>query len=231
MFSRYSLRTIEIDGARRFYEEAIGLALPDGAAPHTSLEAWTLHERARSMGAPPHWLGQLEVDELGVALTDIIALGAQPLGPTVRAPDGAEWATLRDPFGAVIALRARRDAPPDRPVAWHQLHTNDLDRAWGIYTKLTGWRDAGAIDAADPEGGHRLFAWSGGAEGSVANTARWRGVHAHWLFYFPVADVEMSSSRVRALGGMAMAPMTLGGRRVAACEDPQGAAFGLIDRG
>ncbi|HEY8432194.1 MAG TPA: hypothetical protein VIL20_27670 [Sandaracinaceae bacterium] len=107
----------------------------------------------RSAGAPPHWLGHLEVDDLEAAVCEMVAAGAERLGPTVRAPSGAAWATLRDPFGAVVALRAREGAAPDRPVAWHQLHTRDAEGAWSIYAKLTGWRDAGTIDAPDLEGG------------------------------------------------------------------------------
>lgn len=231
MFSRYVLRTIEVESARGFYERAVGLVLPEGGVAETSLEAWPLHERARSAGAPPHWLGHLEVDDLENAVRDMVAIGAEPLGPTVHAAGGVAWATVRDPSGAVVALRARGQAPPDRPVAWHQLHTRDLERAWPAYAKVAGWRDAGTIDVPDPEGGHRLFAWSGAAVGSVANTARWPGVHAHWLFYFPVADVEATAERVRSGGGTAVTPSTLlNGRRVAVCEDPQGAAFGVIDR-
>jgi len=65
--------------------------------------------------------------------------------------------------------------------------------------------------------------------GGVANTARWPGVHAHWLFYFPVADVEATAASVRALGGKAQDPIRLpDGSCFSGCEDPQGAAFGLV---
>ena len=40
-----------------------------------------------------------------------------------------------------------------------------------------------------------------------ANTARWPGVHTHWLFYFPVADLEASLTLVRAKGGKALSPV------------------------
>ena len=168
MFVRYSLRTTDVASARTFYQRALGLALPEGASPSTSLEAWPLHELARSRGAPAHWLGHLAVDDLEHALGELMALGAETLGPTVRAPSGAAWAAIRDPLGAVLALRARGDAPPDRPIAWHQLHTTDLDRAWPLYARLAGWRDAGRIEAIDPQGGHQLFTWTDAPAGSIA---------------------------------------------------------------
>lgn len=86
----------------------------------------------------------------------------------------------------------------------------------------------------DPEGGHRLFAWApGGAPvGSMANTARWPEVHPHWLFYFPVSDVEAAVERVVALGGTARDPVAMpDGTVLSACEDPQGAAFGIVRTG
>lgn len=229
MFIRYALRTTDLDAALRFYDASIGLALPQGSTG-SSLEAWPLHEQARARGAPAHWLGHAEVEDVEGSAARIVELGGERLGPTVHA-NGASWATLRDPWGAVLALRARGASPSDRPIAWHQLHTRELERAWTIYTELLGWTDAGTLDVPDPEGGHRLFAGreSDAPAGSVANTARWPGVHAHWLFYFPVDDLEAALERVRAHGGSASGVYTMpDGRSLAACEDPQGAAFGLV---
>ena len=79
--------------------------------------------------------------------------------------------------------------------------------------------------------GVRIFAWdrSGPSVGSVANTARWPRVHTHWLFYFPVADLEGSLELVRTNGGRTLAPFVLpNGHRLVPCDDPQGAAFGLF---
>jgi len=235
MFCRYALRTTDVDAARRFYAEAIELSLPlEGRSADSRLEAWPLHERARALGVPAHWLGQLAVDDVDDSADRLVALGGERLGPAVHAPDGAHYATLRDPFGAVIAVRTGELGPADDRVAWHQLHTHDAAQSWAMYTNLFGWVHLTTIDVPDLEGGHRLFAWRDGSEavGSVANTARQAGVHDHWLFYFAVTDVAASVARVRALGGTAMQPLQLaGGRYLAACEDPQGAAFGLIHQG
>ena len=234
MFCRYALRTTDVDAARRFYDEAIGLALPaEGRSETSRLEAWPLHERAIAHGAPPHWLGQLVVDDVDASAGRLVALGAERLGPAVRTPDGTHYATLRDPFGAVVAVRAGALGPADDRIAWHQLHTRDAERAWAMYSELFGWVHTETLQLADPVGGHQLFAWRQGNEsiGSIGNTARWAGVHPHWLFYVAVADIDAAVVRVRALGGTAMNPILLaGGKYLSACEDPQGAAFGLIRR-
>jgi len=230
MFCRYSLRTTDPVAARAFYAAAIGLALPDGMSRGSALEAWQLHERAIARGAPPHWLGQIAVDSVEIAVNRLIALGSESLGPTVQARDGTPFATLRDPFGNVVAVRARGENASDSPVAWHQLHTRDAEGAWALYHELFGWALKETIDVPEPVGGYRLFAWNEASRtvGGMGNTARWSGVHPHWLFYFPVVDIDEAAARVRALGGTAMEPFALpGGMRFMACEDPQGAAFGL----
>lgn len=232
MFCRYVLRTTDdVDLARRFYAEAIGLELPEGRSDASMLEAWPLHERARALGAPPHWLGQLAVSDVEETVKRLLERGAERLGPTVRTDDGTHFATVRDPVGAVISVRAGGQASSECPVAWHQLHTRDLERAWSVYSELFGWAELETIDVPDPVGGHRVFAWSPSAKpvGSMASTARWPGVHPHWLFHFPVPDVEAAAARVRALGGTAQGPFALpDGSWLSACEDPQGAAFGII---
>ena len=76
-----------------------------------------------------------------------------------------------------------------------------------------------------------MFAWddSGKSVGGMANTARAPEVHAHWLYCFPVADLDGALAKVSAKGGRALTPAVLpNGDRIAPCDDPQGAAFGLL---
>jgi predicted enzyme related to lactoylglutathione lyase len=234
-FRRYDLRTTDPEAARAFYSEVLGLDIPRGEeAPDAPsiLCVWLLHEQARARGVPPHWLGHVGVADVEAAAHRLVELGSQRLGPTVSARDGTTYATLRDPAGAVLAVRAFKDMPAGAPVAWHHLHTNDLDRVWAVYSELFGWRQTGALDVADPVGGYRMFSWDDSSRslGSMANTARWPGVHAHWLFYFPVADLEAALTTVHARGGRAAGQRAVlpDGTRLAPCEDAQGAAFGLL---
>ena len=54
-------------------------------------------------------------------------------------------------------------------------------------------------------------------------------MHPQWLFFFRTPDLDSALARVRELGGLALPASTLPeGHRVAACDDPQGAAFGLF---
>jgi uncharacterized protein len=120
-FRRYELRTTDLEGARAFYAEVLGPEFWD-----TDVSLIALPERAAAHGAPPHWLGQIGLGQMGLghiglpeqltavqptvagveaAAHQLVARGAQQLGPLHRAHDGSELAALRDPFGAVLALR------------------------------------------------------------------------------------------------------------------------------
>lgn len=239
-FARFELRTTDVDAARRFYGSAIGLDLD--VAPAT-LAVWPLHEQARARGAPAHWLGNITVADLDATVRRLRELGSEPLGPpALKAEDGSSFAVLRDPLGAVVAVRespksasSSESAPGSRsdlePVVWHQLSTTDVDRAWTIYSELFGWKAADVVDMPGLETKNHLFAWAAGGEaiGGMANTARLPGVHTHWLYFFPVADLDDAIAKVRANGGNAMSPFVLpNGARIAAAEDPHGAAFGVL---
>ncbi|MEZ4238565.1 MAG: VOC family protein [Myxococcota bacterium] len=204
MFTTYALRTTDVPGARRFYAEALGLDLPLGGAVPEPLAAWPLHERAIARGAPPHWLGRIAVDDVAATVDRLQAHGAELLGPVVTAQDGVDVALLRDPLGALFGLR-RRDDVGSWPMARHQLHTSAVARARAFYAEAFGWTGAGGgVSEAGP------------------------GVHVHWLFFFPVPDVDAALAAIAAHGGNALPPVTLpDGTRLAAAEDPQGAAFGV----
>jgi predicted enzyme related to lactoylglutathione lyase len=231
-FARFDLRTTDPDAARRFYAAVLGLAFDAPAAAEAApLAVWPLHEQARARGAPAHWLGSIGVTDVDATLRRWLDLGSESLGPVVRAADGSPFAVLRDPLGAVMAVRAGIRTPQRSPVAWHQLHTKDVDRAWAIYSEQLGWSPTKTVEVPDLEGGLRMFAWEAGGKtvGAMGNTARWPGVHVHWLFYFSIADLDDAIAKLRANAGNSQSPIMLpNGNRIAACEDPQGAAFGLF---
>jgi predicted enzyme related to lactoylglutathione lyase len=230
MFVRYSLRTLDVEAARAFYGAVLGL---DFSVPveTSGLEIWPLHEQARARGAPPHWLGQLATADFEGAVARFVELGGERLGPLVKGREGISYQTLRDPTGAVLAIRESTPRPERASVAWHHLHTRELEPAWSLYSELFGWRQTETFEALGVEGGFRVFTWdrNGQSVGSVANSARGAGVHTHWLYFFPVTDLERSLSLVREKGGKTLPAVDLpNGARLAGCDDPQGAAFGLF---
>lgn len=223
-FYRYELRTTDIPAARAFYADLLGPSCWDA-----ELSVTILPERARALGAPPHWLGHLDVDDPAAYAERFIALGAQQLGPTQKAPDGSPAIVLRDPFGAALALSHAVPPPQRELVAWHGLTAHDHERAFTLYSQLFGW--CRGEHALGPDfGAYQNFAWSEAepALGSVSSIVSARPVHPQWLFYFGVADLGRALARVQALGGKVMASFHLpNGGAIAACDDAQDAGFGL----
>ena len=227
-FFQYHLRTTDVPAARAFYAAVLGERQP---------EIFPLHEQALARGARPHWLGYLEVADVDAAVTAFVTRGATPLGAKWVNAQGLEAAVVRDPGGAVLALAkpaathaAEAAHGPDLGVAWHVLHTADVERAKLNYGELFGWHfepptDLGELGIFHP------FAWQrgGAVNGWMSDLKQRSGVHPHWLFQFRVSSLEPALETVRALGGLALGPyLSPGGHRVAVCDDAQGAAFALV---
>lgn len=221
--TRFVLRTTDVPAARAFYSALVG---------HDRHSIVPLHEQALARGARPHWLGQIEVDDVEESVRAFVNQGAEALNPIGTFPDGRRFAVLRDPGGAIIGLTSPSPAGPhDEPrmIVWHQLDTNDRARVEKAYTTIFGWRLTQLVN--HPEHGEfQNFAWpSVDADvGAIFDIQGRPGRHAHWLFHMRVADLDRAAAIVRDGGGVVLGPFPLpNGERVAVCDDPQGAAFAL----
>jgi len=224
-FCHYQLRSTDVDGARAFYAELFG------ADFWRDVEVAPLPAAAVGRGVPGYWLGHIAVDDVVPPMYRFLEAGAKRLGPA--SPDGRDDAgvVLNDPFGAKLALMPAPASTARHPrVAWHLLSARDEARAFELYAAILGWtpleyQDLGA------QGRHLTFNWDGSPTpvGSTSDLARQPHVHPQWLFFFRTHDIDAALARVRALGGLALPVSTTPeGHRVAACDDPQGAAFGLF---
>lgn len=216
-FFRYELRTTEAEVARAFYARLLGF---DRAI------VWPLHEQARARGAVPHWLGSIGVEdlsELEATGDELVRRGGMALGPTYSRDDG-HGAVMRDPGGAIVGLTTQPSSDTSVDIAWHVLNTSDLPTAIENYRTLFGWNIA--------DGAPHEFSWDarGMITGAMADVAGRPGVHPHWLFFFKVASLDEGVEWTRRAGGTAMDPNVVArGVRISICEDPQRAAFGLIE--
>ena len=220
-FVRYVLRTFDVPAATAFYDAVLG-GRGDGIVP--------LHEAAIARGAQPHWLGHIAARAHGGAEAvagRFVERGATRLGPP---PGTADFVVLRDPGGAVVAV-TDSDSPSAAGVLSNQLNTLDSARAAVNYSELFGWSMTPELDLGSL-GRHRRFSFAEDAPsaGMISDVAGRPEVHTHWLFFFGVPSLDRTMEQVLRLGGKVVGPIMLpGGVRVAACDDPQGAAFGVIE--
>jgi len=225
-FCRYQLRTTDLDGARAFYTDLFGEGFWG-----RSLDVVPLPAPLAARGVPANWLGHIGVDDVVPPMYQFLEAGATRLGPPPADGRDSAGVVLRDPFGANVALSPLSGDPIEDQVAWHLLSARDEERAIELYAGLLGWVPLERQDLGE-RGRHVTFSWDGTnvPVGSTSDLARRPQVHAQWLFFFATPDLDASVACVRDLGGLALRPETTAdGHRVAACDDPQGAAFGLYE--
>jgi predicted enzyme related to lactoylglutathione lyase len=230
-FFQIQLRTSDVAAARAFYAAVFGARVFD---------ILQLQAQAVARGARPHWLGYLGVDDVDRATAAFTQRGATALGPKWVSPEGLQAAVMRDPGGASVALaKPATDAPLQSAASagsadngiWYLLNTANVQAAKANYGELFGWSfeqpmDLGSVGVFHP------FAWQRGGPlvGAMGDIAARPGVHAHWLFHLRVPALDDALAAVRDHGGLVVGPFTLpSGDRVAACDDPQGAAFALLE--
>jgi predicted enzyme related to lactoylglutathione lyase len=214
-FSRYVLRTTNVPAAEAFYASVLG---------HHGDQIFPLHEQALARGARPHWLGHIDVSDPAAAAAPLLAAGGQQLGERA---DGI--VVLRDPGGAIVALGGA-SAGSRAGVLWHVLRARNIDSLAALYAETFGWAFGEYIALGNGER-YRALAFSGGERNAGVVGELSEGVHPHWLFFFGVDSLKDAVARVRAHGGLVMEPSALpDGTEFAVCDDPQGAAFGLMKR-
>jgi predicted enzyme related to lactoylglutathione lyase len=113
-------------------------------------------------------------------------------------------------------------------IVWHELLTNDVERAKGFYADLLGWTyetwKPGEVD-------YTMVTVDGKQHGGILSLDRIApGAPPHWLAYVAVDDLDGVVSRAAAGGGKALAgPMDIPEvGRLAVRADGQGAAIAAI---
>ncbi len=113
---------------------------------------------------------------------------------------------------------------------WHELTTLDVKAAAAFYRDVVGW---GVQDASVP-GMHYTLCKQDQASVcgmlELSDAARQLGARPTWMGYVGVDDVDVTASRIRALGGKVhVEPRDIPGvSRFAVVADPQMATFALF---
>ncbi|MBM4367383.1 MAG: VOC family protein [Deltaproteobacteria bacterium] len=243
-FCWYDLSTTDTAAAASFYSTLLGWT----AAPHrVGDESYTMWQQgetgfgglmklppqAAAMGAPPHWMGYVWVDDAEAAVARAVALGARVYVPaTTISPDVGRFAVLADPQGATFAVyqSARPSDGSDWkcPVAWHECYTTDVEGAIAFYSGLFGWEKTDSMEMAGGAGVYQMFGKGGKTFGGMMLKPAEMPMPA-WLYYFSVPSADEVATRAKALGAhVILGPMDVpGGGRIAVALDPQGASFAV----
>jgi uncharacterized protein len=247
-FVWYELRTPDPEAAEAYYTNVVGwgtLPTPGPDGPYTLFTVgeaavcglMKLHGEAEQLGAPPHWLGYVGVDDVDATTTEAGELGATVCLPPRDIPNVCRFAVIADPQKAGIGMMAWSSPPqkdgagvPAAPgrIGWHELLTTDFENGYGFYHALFGWQKEDALYAGDL-GTYQVFSTGGQLTGGMCDKPPAIPA-ACWLYYFNVADFDAAVERARTFGGEILSgPMEVpGGSWIVHAKDPQGALFALV---
>lgn len=138
---------------------------------------------------------------------------------------------LFEPATGYVPPRLEQMAPGN--VGWHELLTDDHEKAFAYYAKHYGWEKDYAHDMG-PSGVYQTFrtttpTYTGGMMNKNAPGIP-ENVPSHWTYYFTVDNLDAAQKRVTDAGGeITLPPMEVpGGSRIMQATDDQGCAFALM---
>lgn len=182
--------------------------------------------------APPHWLAYTSSPDTDAATAQAVALGAKLWTGPMGIPTVGRFAVLADPWGAEFAIYTPANAmdgggePAVGEFSWHELLTDEPEKAFDFYAALFGWEKTSAMDMG-PAGLYQMYGLGGQPLGGIYR----RPAHvpaSAWLHYIRVADLDQAMAAVKAHGGTCTEAMEVpGGDWITTGTDSTGAAFAL----
>jgi uncharacterized protein len=248
-FVWYELITTETEAAKSFYANVVGWDTGEVSMPATTTYTlfsvgdtpvsglMKLPKDAINLGAKPHWIGYVGVDDVDATNDRIKQLGGVVHVPPTDIPNVGRFSIVADPQMATLALLECLQPGQERHVesdtlgrvGWHELLAADWKKALAFYGELFGWQKAEANVGA--MGTYQRFSAGGQTIGGMVTKPRKVPV-PFWLYYFNIADIDAAAKRVKVGGGQIVnGPVEVpDGSWIIHCMDPQGAIFALVGK-
>jgi hypothetical protein len=193
----------------------------------------TLPEEAAKMGAPPHWLGSVQVDDVDATTAQVKKLGGKVHKEPFDVPTVGRVAVIADPQGATLSVFKPAQPMPlhaegEGEFCWNELITSDGNAAYGFYADVFGWKTLEEMDMG-PMGKYRIFGLGEKRLGGMMTAPKGAPMPPAWLYYVDTKDLDAMMGRATKMGAKVInGPMDIpGGGRIVQLLDPQGAAFAL----
>jgi len=194
-----------------------------------------LPEQAAKMGAPPHWMGHVHVENVDASAALVKELGGQIHHGPEDIPTVGRFAVIADRQGAFLSifqpagdLMKLHDASKPGEFCWSELVTSDSAAAFAFYSKLFGWKVLEDMNMGDM-GNYRVFGLGDVRVGGIMTVPKGSKMPPMWGYYTQVSNLEVAIERATKRDAKVMnGPMEVpGGARIAQLLDPQGAVFAL----
>ena len=244
-FCWVELITTDVAGAKGFYSGLMGWRTEDDPVPgggaYTMLRVgdknvggmYGMNEEMKGM--PPSWMLYVTVENAAETAARVPGLGGTVIKDAFDIMEHGSMAVLQDPAGATFAVWQPKshcgtelESNETGSACWHELATNDVERAGKFYGELFGWKTM----VSDMQTGPYTMFMNGDvhAGGMLQMTAEWKGIPPHWMVYFAVPDCDAGATDAASRGGQVKVPPTEipGVGRFAVIQDPQGAVCSII---
>ena len=194
-----------------------------------------LPEQAAKMGAPPHWMGHVQVEQVDATVALAKELGGNIHHGPEDIPTVGRFAVIADPQGAFLSvfqpssdMMKPHDLSKPGEFCWSELVTSDSAAAFAFYAKLFGWKVIEDMNMGDM-GTYRVFGLGDIRVGGMMTAPKDSKMPPMWGYYTQVSSLDVAIERATKRGAKVLGgPMEVpGGARIAQLLDPQGAVFAL----
>src|SRR5262249_17115511 len=121
-----------------------------------------LPAEAAKMGAPPHWIGNVQVDDVDATVVQVTKLGGKVHKAPSDIPTVGRFAVIADPQGGAVSVfkpnnpMTLHDVTKEGEFCWNELMTSDSAAAWKFYSEIFGWKSIQEMDMG-AMGTYRVF--------------------------------------------------------------------------
>ncbi|HET9121825.1 MAG TPA: VOC family protein [Solirubrobacterales bacterium] len=249
-FCWVDLATTDVDGAKAFYDDLLGVQAEDapGDQEETGGYGFLMRDGKMVAGIGPvqsgeghsAWASYIKVEDTDATAAKVKDAGGSVFfGPVDLPNDSGRVAMLRDPEGAFIGIIQQERHPGAQIVnelgawTWNNLLTRDPEGAKRFYGDVFGWT---AIQNEEAPPGILMWQvegqrWPEGMGGLMELGAELPAeMPPHWQVYFVVDDADQAIERAEAGGAtLAFGPIDVPVGRLATLVDPQGAAVSIFE--
>jgi predicted enzyme related to lactoylglutathione lyase len=192
-----------------------------------------LPEEAAKMGAPPHWMAHVQVENVDTTASLVKKLGGKVYKEPCDIPTVGRFAVIADPQGASLSVfkpasaMELHDTTKEGEFCWNELLTSDSAAGFKFYSEVCGWKLLQEMDMG-PMGTYRLFGVGDKQLGGMMTLPKGAPFPPAWVYYIETNDLEAAVERTKKMGAKVMnGPMDVPGGRIVQLTDPQGAWFAL----
>jgi predicted enzyme related to lactoylglutathione lyase len=235
-FVWHECMSTDVESSKRFYTELLGWEIEvykPGEMDYAMISSGgTTHGGFMDApsGAPSHWLGHVQVENVDAAAEKAKQAGGSVVAGPMDIPEVGRFCVIADPQGAVLSVYQPAGEGPlaEGVFVWDELMTADVEAAKSFYADAVGWSTS---DMSIGGGTYTMFRRAGDvdAAGCMTKPADNPGP-SQWLVYIGTDDVDGTVARAKKLGATTfvegMDIPSVG--RISVLADPAGAAFGLF---